>query len=288
MGGLIVHPDGSEAVRYNALDFPVRTGFSQLSVFPDYAADCHWHRDFEFLAALDAEIEYEVNGRRISLRQGDAVFVNSGRLHFGFSSARRECHYCYLVFHPSFLGDSPAVASAVDRLSADEGPDCWLLTPDTAGHAIQRLRYICDHAVPGNALAIQAACAGLLEDVRRLAGNAAAAPDPDWGLLRSMVGYIQLHYQEKIRLEDIAAAGAVCRSKCCALFRRKLKTTPMAYVTHHRLEKACAALREGVSVTDAAFASGFQGLSYFCETFRKVYGVKPSDYLRQISKEENL
>ncbi|MBR1607492.1 MAG: helix-turn-helix transcriptional regulator [Clostridia bacterium] len=286
MGGLIVHPDGSEAVRYNALDFPVRTGFSQLSVFPDYAADCHWHRDFEFLVALDADIEYMVNGRHMALRQGEAVFVNSGRLHYGFSTARRECHYCYLVFHPSFLGSSPAVAAAVDQLSADAGPDCWLLTPDAAGDAIRRIRYICDHAVPGNALAIQAACAGLLEDVRRLAGNAASAPDPEWAVLRAMVGYIQSHYQEKIRLEDIAAAGAVCRSRCCALFRKKLKTTPAAYVTHHRLEKACAALREGVSVTDAAFSAGFQGLSYFCETFRKAYGVRPSEYVRQIRREK--
>jgi len=46
--------------------------------------------------------------------------------------------------------------------------------------------------------------------------------DPDWTVIRQMTGYIQNHYHEKIRLEDIAAAGAVCRSKCCQLFSRKL------------------------------------------------------------------
>lgn len=279
--------DGSEIVQYNAPDFPVRTGFSCLSVFAGYAADCHWHQDFEFLIALDAPMEYQVNGKQVVLRPGEAIFVNSRRLHFGYSAARRECRYCYAVFHPQLLGMTPAVASALELLCADGSKDDLVLSPERPREraAIDRIRFICDHGGVENALSLQAACAGLLADIQALISPApSTAADPEWTAVRAMVGYIQARYREKLRLEEIAAAGAVCRSRCCALFREKLHTTPMGYVTRHRLDKACGLMREGRSVTEAAFASGFQGLSFFSETFRKIYGIQPSAYLRQLRR----
>ena len=124
------------------------------------------------------------------------------------------------------------------------------------------------------------ACAGLLDEIRkRNTGNADHSADPDWTVIRSMVGYIQNHYQHRILLEEIAGAGAVCRSRCCQLFKEKLHTTPMNYLTRYRLDKACDLIREGSSITDAAFTVGFQGLSYFSESFKKAYGITPSQYI---------
>ena len=125
------------------------------------------------------------------------------------------------------------------------------------------------------------ACAGLLDEIRkRNIGSADHSADPDWAVIRSMVGYIQNHYQNRILLEEIAEAGAVCRSRCCQLFREKLHTTPMNYLIRYRLEKACNLIREGSSITDAAFSVGFQGLSYFSESFKKFYGTTPSQYAK--------
>ena len=281
METLTVREDGSEVLKYNAPDFPISTDFSCLSIFWDYAAGCHWHRDYEALIALDAEMDYQVNGQAVHLKKGDAIFVNSGRLHYGYSAEMQECHYCFAVFHPELLGLTPAVASALDRLSSDTSPDYWLLCAEDEADrpAIAAIRFLCDHAVPKESLAVISACAGLLDEIKkRNTGNADHAADPDWALIRSMVGYIQNHYQDRILLEEIAGAGAVCRSRCCQLFREKLHTTPMNYVIRYRLEKACDLIREGSSVTDAAYSVGFQGLSYFSESFKKVYGSTPSQY----------
>lgn len=283
METLNIREDGSEVFKYNAPDFPIYTSYSCLSIFADYAAGRHWHRDFEGLIALDAEMDYQVNGHTIHMKQGDAIFVNSGRLHYGYSADMQECNYCFAVFHPELLGLTPAVASALERLTQDSSPDFWLLSAacDSDRPAIEHLRFLCDHAEPKEAIAVVSACAGLLSEIlRKNAGETEHAADPDWAVIRRMVGYIQNHYQEKILLEEIAAAGAICRSRCCSLFRDKLHTTPMNYVIRYRLEKACDLIREGSSITDAAFSSGFQGLSYFSESFRKVYGMKPSQYLK--------
>ena len=281
MEELIVREDGSEVLSYNAPDFPISTDYSCLSIFADYAAACHWHHDFEALVALDAPMDYSVNGQHIYLEKGDAVFVNSGRLHYGYSAAHRECHYCFAVFHPELLGLTPAVASALERLARDSGPDYWRLSAgnEKERRMINLIRSLCDHSSPGDALTVLSTCAELLDRLMKMSPAAADhTVDPDWGVIRRMTGYIQNHYQEKIRLEHIAEAGAVCRSRCCQLFRDKLHTTPMNYVIRYRLEKACDLIRNGQSITEAAFSTGFQGTSYFSETFRKEYGMTPTSY----------
>ena len=278
---LVIREDGSEVLAYNAPDFPISTAYSCLSIFAGYAAGCHWHRDYEALIALDGPMDYSVNGQHVYLEQGDAIFVNSRRLHYGYSAVQQERHYCYAVFHPELLGLVPAVASALEHLSLDSGPDYWLLSAGKADGKpiIDLIRFLCDHAVPEEALAVQSACANLLDRIVKInVKKTDHTIDPDWSVIRQMTGYIQNHYQEKIRLEDIAAAGAVCRSKCCRLFSSKLHTTPLNYTNRYRLEKACDLIRNGHSITEATFSTGFQGTSYFSETFRKQYGMSPSSY----------
>ena len=285
MEELVVREDGSEILQYNAPDFPIVTDYSCLSIFAGYAAGCHWHHDYEVLIALDAPMDYSVNGLHVYLETGDAIFVNSGRLHYGYSAAHRECNYCFAVFHPELLGLIPAVASALERFSGDTSPDYWLLSAGREDDRpiIDLIRFLCDHSSPDQALAVLSACAELIGRIaERSLQNPDHTADPEWAVIRQMTGFVQNHYQEKIRLEDIAEAGAVCRSKCCRMFKEKLHTTPLNYVIRYRLEKACDMIRNGYSITDAAFSAGFQGTSYFSETFRNQYGISPSSYAKSL------
>lgn len=91
-----------------------------------------------------------------------------------------------------------------------------------------------------------------------------------------MTGSVMAHYAGKVRLSDVAAAGAVCRSRCCRIFRDRLNQTPNAYLTAYRLDRACDRIRGGAQITEAALSSDFDSASYFSETFRKVFGLSPS------------
>ena len=86
-----------------------------------------------------------------------------------------------------------------------------------------------------------------------------------------MVGFIQQKYSSKIALQDIAAAGYVCRSSCCSIFKEYLNQTPNAYLTEYRISKSVELLANpDLSVTEIAMQCGFSGSSYFTETFRKA------------------
>ena len=85
---------------------------------------------------------------------------------------------------------------------------------------------------------------------------------------------------EDALLFQAAAAGSVCRSRCCAIFREKLHTTPNAYLTRYRLGRASGMIRAGFTITEAALASGFQSASYFSEAFARHYGDSPRKLLK--------
>lgn len=272
-----VRQDSSEILNYNAPDYPVRTGGDPLSIFPDYAAECHWHHDFEVLIADRGGIDYYVNAQQVHLNEGDAILVNGRRLHYGYSAERKECLYRFAVFHPLIFGSLAPISAAIDHLSSDSSQDYWLFSAQTEEgcRAVELADTLCQTGAPGDAFTFLSAACQLLNIAAQQNQCTGAQADPAWTILRRMLSYIQQHYTERILLEDIAAAGAVCRSRCCALFREKLYTTPNIYLTKYRLGRACAMLQAGATITDAAMNCGFQSTSYFSETFRKYYGMTP-------------
>ena len=89
-------------------------------------------------------------GVHVPLRKGDAIFVNSGRLHFGYSEKAQECHYGYAVFHPDFLGYNSVIVSILERLASDGSPDYFVFTPDDEDGqaAIEAIRYLPGEKIP--------------------------------------------------------------------------------------------------------------------------------------------
>ncbi len=66
-------------------------------------------------------------------------------------------------------------------------------------------------------------------------------------------------------------------------FRRKLKAvtgvSPVAYLRKFRLQQAAVLLRtSGSSVSEIAYAVGYENLSYFAKIFQEAYGKSPSEY----------
>lgn len=277
--------DRSEKVQYDFPDYPIYIRRGKLSAYPDYAAPSHWHDAVELIAVLSGEMQYNVNGERIILRENEGVFVNARQLHFGFSPERRECDFLCVLLHPGLLCSTaayerdfilPVVSSqsaAFIKLCAD--------VPWQRG-IYEDIRAICavrnETAAP---LKVQRLFANIWT---ALYENLAPEQQPgaqsaDLPVLKNMVGFIQQNYASKISLADIAASGAVGQSKCCKLFEKYTGQSPNVYLTRYRLDKSMALLKNTeLSVTEIAGAVGFGGGSYYAEVFRKWNGKSPTTY----------
>lgn len=131
---LTVLEDLSERLHYNISDFPLYTKEDELHRY-GYEAVCHWHPDLEFIYIKKGIMDYFVNGKTVRLTEGQGIFVNSERLHYGFSKEHYECTFIALVIHPSVFTQNTGVAKEhMKRKFSQNNPDYIVLYPHVEWH----------------------------------------------------------------------------------------------------------------------------------------------------------
>lgn len=100
--------------------------------------------------------------------------------------------------------------------------------------------------------------------------------------------YIQNHYHEVIRLEDIASQCYLTEAHFCRLFKQLTGETPIFYINKFRINKAVSYLAESkYTIKEIAEKVGFYDEAYFCRCFRKYKGVPPSRYIAHQTEQGN-
>ncbi len=277
--------DRSENVHYDHSDYPIYIRKALLSYYNNFEAPSHWHDDIEFIVVLQGEMNYNINGEVIAIRQGEGVFVNSRQLHYGFSESRTECEFICILLHPMLLCVTQSLEQKfiVPLLNSQNLPYLKL----SAETACQKEMLGCimdiygarnDETAPIKIISLFLKIWSLVYENSEIATMPKVRND-DLTIIKNMVGYIQKYYCEKITLDDIAAAGAVGQSKCCKLFDRYIGFTPNAYLIKYRLNQSTWYLKNtDMTITEIAQAVGFSGSSYYAEAFRKWYRVSPTGY----------
>ena len=78
-------------------------------------------------------------------------------------------------------------------------------------------------------------------------------------------------------LRRLASEVAMSPFLFARVFRELTGMPPHKYLVRLRLQRARELLRRGMPVTDACYAAGFNSLSHFTRTFRRTFGVVPSE-----------
>jgi AraC-like DNA-binding protein len=80
-------------------------------------------------------------------------------------------------------------------------------------------------------------------------------------------------------LEELAVISCLSRSAFAASFKSKVGTAPLEYLIEWRMSLARDALRRGTrSISELAFATGYQSESAFSTAFRRVVGSSPKQF----------
>lgn len=97
--------------------------------------------------------------------------------------------------------------------------------------------------------------------------------------MRRALEFIHANLVEPIDLTQIAGAAGVNVRTLQMGFRAKFGSTPMQYLKNARLDLAhylLAAKGDPISVTEAAFSSGFSHLGRFSRDYKQRFGMAPS------------
>lgn len=99
-------------------------------------------------------------------------------------------------------------------------------------------------------------------------------------------GYLAAHFRERVSLSALAAAAGRNPAALCRYFRERTGKTPFEYLAEMRIGHAVRLLKHSdLTCSQIAYESGFNSYALFVRQFRRITGMTPDRYRREISLE---
>lgn len=93
------------------------------------------------------------------------------------------------------------------------------------------------------------------------------------------------HYEETISVDYLAGICTISISHFMNTFQKVVGCSAIEYLIHLRIQAACAALTDTTeNVAEIATGCGYNNLSNFNRQFKKMTGVSPKAYRRQMAE----
>jgi AraC-like DNA-binding protein len=107
----------------------------------------------------------------------------------------------------------------------------------------------------------------------------------DSPMIRHAKDYVASHHSEPIKLKQIARALNISTFHFCRRFKQTTGLTFVEYLSRVRIEKAKMLLQNNnLRVSEIAYEVGFQTLTHFNRTFRKLVGHSPTEYRSRLAE----
>ena len=93
------------------------------------------------------------------------------------------------------------------------------------------------------------------------------------------VRFINNHFREKIRIQDLAQRIGISRSYLVKLMKQETGMSPQEYLIDTRMRRASESLiRTNDSIRNVADECGYDDALAFSKVFKSKFGINPSDY----------
>ena len=246
----------------------------------------HWHDEFEIIYVKSGFLTVSISGENYIGKPGDAFVVSPGNLHF-MGSQTGNVDYFTFLFPLKYIS-----------FRTDDILDDKLLEPLNSGHLIinpeieDMVKEQCEQLVEIYGAKKEESQSKitaqiktkiiLLQFILELWKRGFIVENDTSGkntVEKEMVSYIQQNFTGKILLKEFGEQFHLSEKYISRYFKEHFHITISQYVTYLRLEHAKHLLQDtNIPVTEVAMQSGYQNVSYFIRSFKKMYGMSPLKY----------
>ena len=261
-----------------------------LMVNPDLRDFFYWHfhPEYELLYIEGTDGNRHV-GHHLSRYEGsDLVLIGSYIPHLNFDYGVKG-PYDEIVVHirPDFLKGIPKTTPELDQIHAllslsQHGIAFGEKAKEEIGPRMKRLPELSPFARFLELLSIMHHL--LLTADKRLLHEEPVKNQytrRDQERLQAIYRHIDAHYQQRIEVSDVAEMSNLSNAAFCRYFKKMTRLTFTEFVNNYRIDKAKKLLLLDNNVTEACYACGFESLSYFNRTFKKVTGMNPTAFKKE-------
>ena len=271
-------------IDFKYADVPIFTMESKQTR-AEFESISHWHSALELFYVYSGTLEIIVNGESVLVEAGHGAFLNSRRVHYSCVDSG-DCRILLAILDiPGINWQYSAITEYFEKKFGWSTADYLILHPEVPWEqevmdGLHKLHKEL-HEEDMNPFKVMAAAGYITaligDNIPEIESE--SSDFSGRAILLNMTAFISEHYNEHITLDDIAAAGGICRSKCCQIFHDQIRQTPNNYLINYRIAKSCEFLRNtDMSIGEISEKSGFRSPSYFTNVFQKHIGATPREY----------
>lgn len=275
-----------ESWQRGTVDFPVEYHHIPPS-HPQYVMALHWHVEFEIIRILEGTFQLSIDEQEHTISKGSVIVIPAGVLHAGMPES---CIYECIVFDMNMLMNKNNSCQKLIRKIIDHEVELTCVYPESYNDIHQVVWSMFD-ATASRQEGYQLTVLGALYQMIGIIFsekyyNAAPAQMPRNHRrivqLKTALEFMESSYNAQLTLEEMSGSVNMSPKYFCRFFQEMTHRTPVDYLNYYRIERACyQMLTTDQSITEVAYNSGFNDLSYFIKTFKKYKGTTPKKYLTQ-------
>ncbi len=106
--------------------------------------------------------------------------------------------------------------------------------------------------------------------------------------IREIYTFVDERYQNKITVDEVARLCNLTKPAFCRYFKKATGSTFIGFLNQYRISQAKRLLLMGRNIGETCYDCGFESLSYFNRTFKKVTGENPSGFQKRLIKKNRL
>ncbi len=279
--------DYPEQQKHRGQDFPYFF-YHVTWIHPRYNMPYHWHPLWEIVHVFSGHFHLHLDHDDLLLSPGDSAIISPGVIHGGTAQELQGCCYECLVldtdniFQPSItrIYEKKFLDILNQKLKVDHYyPASEKEINSLLVHMLDCSRYK-PEGYTLNLHGLTYSLFGLILQKGYYSQQSYNKNQKKNQQFKQIMEYIDSHYQEDIRLADLAACVNMTPNYFCRYFKEITHRSPMDYLNYYRIEAACERLAyTDKTVSEIAYECGFQDASYFVKVFRHYKHVTPTQYI---------
>lgn len=250
---------------------PFRVHF-QIS---SYNSICNWHLDVEIILVLQGSGLVQYGPDTMEVRSGDILIFNPNVLH-RFHKSDDIVYHCIIV-EEGFCNENGIYTEKLqfERRFRSKRTEALYKRAVEAYDCYRREASLLNGAKTRNAMLTL--LIDLVENhVAELGNSADKETSKSEAYVKKVAVYLAGRPTETVKLDDLAELCGISKCHLAREFKRYTGQTVLTYANLIRCKHAEQCISSGMTVTEATMECGFESVSYFSRTYKKLMGVSPS------------
>lgn len=247
----------------------------------------HWHEEIELLYQLNGDATIQIEGKKYQIPKKHLTVLESREVHSTYTYSDTSMFICAHIsrkYMEKYLPDIELyqIHCIPDEITDEQFPE--YLAVCQRMEDLTRL-YIED--APAFLMEAEGIIMQVLAHLFRYfsvrkAANASPVDRLSLDRIRSVISYVEEHFQEQISLQEISDHLGLGREYFCRFFKKNMGMSFLRYVNEVRVSHIYQdLLRTDAPVAELAEQNGFHNQKLFNRTFKEIYGCTPSAVRRQ-------